>query len=123
MHVTDKGILARIKEIRTKKGYSQEYVAMKLGIKQAGYSSIEAGKNGLSVIMLLQIAIILEEEVVNVVGYPFKYIKEVEAGKNPLTEQLEFKNEQIHFYKEKINLLEEKLQQCENEKKHTKAFK
>lgn len=119
----DKILLARIKEIRVKKGFSQEYVASKLGMQQVGYGLIENGNRRLTTSMLMQIAIILEEELVNVVGYPFRYVKEEDAGKNPLAEQLEFKNEQITFYKEKIQVLEEKLLNCEQEKKRTTVIK
>lgn len=123
MSVDDRIMLGRIKHIRVSKGFSQEYMASKLGMKQVGYGQIESGKTRMSVVMLMQIALILEEELVNVVGYPFRYVKEEDAGKNPLAEQLEFKNEQISFYKEKIQVLEEKLLNCENEKKHTNATK
>lgn len=131
-NVSDKGILARIKEIRTKKGFSQEYVGTRLSLEQSGYALIENGRNGLSVLRLLQIAIILEESIVDLVGYPFKYIKEEEVDRrlNVLIKEIETKDDLVRLYKEiqlhdkedlkianeKIDKLEQKITELKTKK-------
>jgi len=63
METTIKDVLQNIIDIRKQKGFSQEYVAENLGMKQAGYALIEKGSRGLSLENLLQIAIILEIDI------------------------------------------------------------
>jgi transcriptional regulator with XRE-family HTH domain len=62
-------ILKNIKEIRLKKGYSQEYISTKIGMKQGSYGLIETGKRGLSYQTLLQIAEALEMDVCDIIKY------------------------------------------------------
>lgn len=52
-----------IRAIREKLGYSQEYMAMKLGIGQNGYSKIELGYTRITVERLFEIAKILNTDV------------------------------------------------------------
>lgn len=56
---TAKGIHLRIRTIRTGLGYSQEFVASKIGISQNAYSRIELGLAKLSIERMLKIADIL----------------------------------------------------------------
>ena len=49
-------ILENIDTIRRNKGYSQEYLAMRIGMKQAGFSLIMSGERELKYNTLLQIA-------------------------------------------------------------------
>jgi transcriptional regulator with XRE-family HTH domain len=56
-------IANRIKAIREIKGFSQEYVALKLGIKQQTYSSFETKAGDKSVLKLIKLAQILEVDV------------------------------------------------------------
>jgi transcriptional regulator with XRE-family HTH domain len=58
-----KKILDNIKAIRAVKGYSQEYVANKLGCDYSTYGKIENGKSSLTVNRLFKLAEILEVEV------------------------------------------------------------
>ena len=58
-----KKILDNIKAIRAVKGYSQEYVANKLGCDYSTYGKIENGKSSLTVNRLFRLAEILEVEV------------------------------------------------------------
>jgi len=67
-------ILDNIDAIRKKKGYSQEYVAMKIGMKQAGFSLIMSGERELKYNTLLQIANVLQENVIDIIMYPEKYM-------------------------------------------------
>jgi len=50
-------ILEQLRKIRNDKGYSQQYLAMRLGVKQSAYQKIESG---MSSIKLLQFFIILD---------------------------------------------------------------
>jgi len=67
-------ILENIAKIRKEKGFSQEFVAMKLNMKQAGYGLIENGDRGLQYDTLLQIAVIFDVDVVDIIMYPETYI-------------------------------------------------
>ena len=58
-----KKILEKIKEIRTDKGYSHEYMAHELDISQVAYSKLEKLDTKLSVERLYKIAAILEVKV------------------------------------------------------------
>ncbi|GHT35480.1 hypothetical protein FACS189434_13350 [Bacteroidia bacterium] len=68
------GILANITYFRKEKGFSQEYFAEKLGLKQSGYGMIETGERGLSYELLSQIAVELEMDVVDIITHPKKYV-------------------------------------------------
>ena len=67
--------LNNIEAIRVSKGYTQEYLASKLGMKQAGYALIMKGERGLQFQMLEQIAIFFEMDITDIIKYPDKYIK------------------------------------------------
>lgn len=67
-------ILRNIDAIRRNKGYSQEYLASQIGIKQAGLSLIMSGERELEYNTLLQIANALQESVIDIIAYPEKYV-------------------------------------------------
>ena len=67
-------ILRNIDTIRRNKGYSQEYLASQIGIKQAGFSLIMSGERELKYNTLLQIANALQESVIDIIAYPEKYV-------------------------------------------------
>lgn len=67
-------ILKNIDAIRRNKGYSQEYLASQIGMKQAGLSLIMSGERELKYNTLLQIANALQESVIDIIGYPDKYV-------------------------------------------------
>ena len=73
METSNSKVLKNIKELREYKGFSQEFVASKLGMKQAGYGLIESGERGLRYEVLLQIAMIFECSVIDIITYPDKY--------------------------------------------------
>ena len=58
-------IVSNIKRIREQKGYSQEYMATKLGMQQATYSRLESQESKLTINRLQDIAIILETDIVD----------------------------------------------------------
>ena len=78
------GILANIDTIRRNKGYSQEYLAMQIGMKQAGFSLIMSGERELKYNTLLQIAKALQMPVIDVITFPDKYV--VAKGHGTATE-------------------------------------
>ncbi|MBQ6275157.1 MAG: helix-turn-helix transcriptional regulator [Bacteroidales bacterium] len=61
------------KEIRTKRGLSQEFMAEKLGIDSSAVSNIEKGKRDVKVKELGIIAKAFEISVQDLIGYPNKY--------------------------------------------------
>lgn len=54
-------IISRIKFLRLKKNYKQEYMAARMGCSQNSYSKIEVGHTELTVKSLIKIASILDE--------------------------------------------------------------
>ena len=63
-------LIYNIRTIRQKLGYSQEYMAMKLGIGQNGYSKIELGYTRITVDRLFEIAAILNSDVFKLLEQP-----------------------------------------------------
>ncbi len=63
-----KEVPVKIRKIREKRNYTQEYLASSLGITQNAYSKIELGYTKLSLERVLQIAIILEIELSEILG-------------------------------------------------------
>lgn len=66
-------ILQNIEAIRKYKAIKQEVIASGLGITQAGYSLIIKNKRKLTLKDLLQIAILLDVNVVDIFTYPDVY--------------------------------------------------
>lgn len=79
-------VLQNIINIRNTKGFTQDYVASKIGMKQAGYALIEKGERGLQFEMLEQIAIIFGMDIIDIITYPDKYEKR--GSQNQLTKVL-----------------------------------
>ena len=63
-------ILENIDTIRRNKGYSQEYLAMQIGMKQAGFSLIMSGERELKYNTLLQIANAFQDFCNKVINFP-----------------------------------------------------
>lgn len=84
-------ILKNISEIRKQKGYSQEYIAIQLDMKHAGYNLIENGKRELKYTTLLHIAKILEISVIDIITYPEKYVPLNKAKEDPVEAILQIK--------------------------------
>lgn len=53
-------ILLKIRQLRNKKNFSQEFVADKIGISQSNYAKLENGKVKLNLEILQKIAAVLE---------------------------------------------------------------
>lgn len=65
----EKNIGTKIRQIRELKGYSQEYIADKLGISQRAYSKIETGKTGANWGRVTQIAEVLEVDPLDIAAF------------------------------------------------------
>ncbi len=76
--ITEKIILDNIRKIRELKGFSQEYVASELNIKQSAYNLIENGNRKLTIDKLLQIAICFDVSPVDIITYSEKIIAKKE---------------------------------------------
>ncbi|MBE8726911.1 helix-turn-helix transcriptional regulator [Flavobacterium hungaricum] len=61
----------KIKSIRELKNYTQEYMAERLGVTQAGYSKIEKGKTSLSYDKLVEIGRILDVSVEDIISFDY----------------------------------------------------
>ncbi|MFD0750033.1 helix-turn-helix domain-containing protein [Mucilaginibacter calamicampi] len=63
-------LIESIRTTRENLGYSQEYMAMKLGIGQNGYSKIELGYTRITVDRLFEIAKILNTDIFVLLQHP-----------------------------------------------------
>jgi transcriptional regulator with XRE-family HTH domain len=61
-------VIANIRKIREFRNYTQDYLAAKLLISQNAYSKIELGYSSITLARLVQIAEILEVELVDIVS-------------------------------------------------------
>jgi transcriptional regulator with XRE-family HTH domain len=92
-------ILENILKIRKQKGFSQDFLASQIGMKQAGYGLIEQGKRSLEYNVLLRIAVAFEMDVVDIITYPERYIdsaviiKDVDSIEEKVMLQIELKKE------------------------------
>ncbi|MEO3405471.1 helix-turn-helix transcriptional regulator [Mucilaginibacter sp. CAU 1740] len=64
-----KKLSLNIREIRTNKGYKQDYMAAKLLISQNAYSKMELGRSSLTIARLFQIGQILEMDIFDIINY------------------------------------------------------
>ena len=65
-----KQIAANIRKVRENRNYTQEYLALKLGISQNAYSKIELGYTKITVERLFHIAHILNADITDLIGLP-----------------------------------------------------
>jgi len=63
-----KTVAANIRKVREYRDYTQEYLAMKLGISQNAYSKIELAYTRITLERLIQIAAILEIDVITLIN-------------------------------------------------------
>ena len=64
----------KIRKIREIKGYSQEYIASKMSIKQNSYSKLESGETNLSIDRLMEICSVLEIELSTLMNFDEKMV-------------------------------------------------
>lgn len=111
----------KIRNIRELKNLTQEYMAEKLGITQAGYSKIENGSTVLTYAKLTQIAIILDINIEDIIAFDSqRYFNNLNLnGKSvsngipvPTLENADFIKT---LYEDKIQLLQKLLEKTEAE--------
>ena len=113
-------IKSKIKNIRELKNYTQEYMAERLGVTQAGYSKIEKGKTSLSYEKLVEIGRILDVSVEDIISFDYdKYFNSFNkiTGNNNGSILINADNTSIikELYEDKIQLLEKLLSRTEIE--------
>lgn len=113
-----KNVEEKIRNIRELKNFTQEYMAKKLGITQAGYSKIESGATKISYSKLSEISKILDIEVEGLLAFDSqKYFNSFNnvKGSNNGSVTIKVKDEDIKkLFEDKINLLERLLNRTEN---------
>ena len=110
----------KIKNIRELKNYTQEYMAEKLGVTQAGYSKIEKGKTSLSYEKLVEIGRILDVSVEDIISFDYdRYFNSFNriTGNNNGSILINTENTSTmkELYEDKIRLLEKLLNRTEIE--------
>ncbi|MNK43773.1 helix-turn-helix protein [compost metagenome] len=110
----------KIKNIRELKNYTQEYMAERLGVTQAGYSKIEKGKTSLSYEKLVEIGKILDVSVEDIISFDYdKYFNNYNkiTGNNNGSILINADNTSVikELYEDKIQLLEKLLSRTEIE--------
>lgn len=110
----------KIRNIRELKNLTQEYMAEKLGITQAGYSKLENGSTVLTYAKLIQIAQILEINIEDIIAFDSqKYLNNFSKIKtnNSLGNLISFESSDFikNLYEDKINLLQKLLEKTEAE--------
>ena len=63
-----KAVAANIRKIREFRNYTQDYLAMKLDISQNAYSKLELGYSNITLNRLVNIAEILEVELIHIIN-------------------------------------------------------
>ena len=115
-------IVSNIKRIREQKGYSQEYMAVMLGMKQPSYSRIESSEASLSVEQLQKIADILETDISGFLDSTRLNIQNQTnndgAYGNGYIENLYIENKET--MQKLIQSLQDNIQQLKNENEHLK---
>jgi transcriptional regulator with XRE-family HTH domain len=88
-------ILENIAKIRKNKGFSQDYFASKLGMKQSGYALIEKGDRGLQYELLLQIAVEFEMDIIDIITYPEVYYKRTKLTSTKVLVELDISDDEF----------------------------
>ncbi|ALM47711.1 XRE family transcriptional regulator [Flavobacterium psychrophilum] len=110
----------KIRNIRELKNLTQEYMADKLGITQAGYSKLENGSTVLTYAKLTQIAKILEINIEDIIAFDSqKYLSNRNKLKTNNLLGATIGDESSDFikslYEDKIKLLQKLLEKTEAE--------
>lgn len=101
-----------IKTLRELKNYTQQYMALRLDMTQAGYSKIEKGASSVSFEKLEEIAAVFEMDVRNIISFDISgyldpgFKSSAAAGQHSALNRL---------YTDKIALLEKLLEKTDRE--------
>ena len=91
MIMNEQKLIQNIIQIRNSKGFTKRSMAEALHINEASYGRIENGKIALSYKQLAQIASCFSMSVIDVIGYPDKYVKAEPANEEPVEAILQIK--------------------------------
>jgi transcriptional regulator with XRE-family HTH domain len=110
----------KIKKIRELRNFTQEYMADRLEMTQAGYSKIERGQTDLSMSKLDEIAKVLEVRVEDILLFDqqkfFNSFNNVEGSNNGSVVIINGISQEIKaLYEDKIRLLEKLMEKQEPE--------
>ncbi|CAD0004797.1 helix-turn-helix transcriptional regulator [Flavobacterium chungangense] len=104
-----------IRSIRELKNYTQEYMAVRLGITQAGYSKIEKGNAKMSFEKLEEIASVFELSVEHIIRFETNlHIANTVKRNSILSDNYGLMNLNL-LYQDKIMLLEKLLHKTDSE--------
>lgn len=87
----EKRIIQNIIQIRNSKGFTKRSMAKALNINEASYGRIERSEIALSYRQLAKIASYFQMSVIDIIGYPDKYIKSETVGEEPVEAILQVK--------------------------------
>ncbi len=106
-----KKVISKIKEIRTKKGYSLEYVAEMLEMSVSGYNKIENNLSNISLVRLLEIQ--------KVLGVPITELLEIKPNtlyqQNIKDNAIGYQQEVQHLYQENKEIVNQLVIAYQNE--------
>lgn len=112
------GIGANIKNIRELRNYTQEFMAQKLKMTQAGYSKIECGESDVPFSKLKEIAKVLAVKVEDLISFDqqkifngFNNVKGNNSNNLIVNDIKEIKK----LYEDKVSLLEKLLKNSEGQ--------
>lgn len=110
----------KIKKIRELRNFTQEYMADRLEMTQAGYSKIERGQTDLSMSKLDEIAKVLEVRVEDILLFDqqkfFNSFNNVEGSNNGSVVIINGISQEVKaLYEDKIRLLEKLMEKQEQE--------
>lgn len=91
MIMNEDKIIQNIIKIRNSKGVTKRSVAEALNINEASYGRIESQKVALSYRQLAAIASFFDMSIIDVIGYPYKYVKMEKEGEDPVEAVLQIK--------------------------------
>jgi len=105
---------SRLRKIRVSHDFSQEYMALKLGITLSAYSKIERGKTELTISRLVQIAEVLQFELPQFFeAEPPTFVEEPEKRGYGFVTRAEFNKhaEKLHLFERQLSDIISKLPQ------------
>jgi transcriptional regulator with XRE-family HTH domain len=110
----EKEIAERIKLFRESKNYSQEYVALKLGITQQAYSKLEKNPLNFTLERLQKLSKILDITILSILGQDGNYLQHNfhQTGGNAATQMTvnQMNNETIQLYERYVSQLKTEIQ-------------
>jgi transcriptional regulator with XRE-family HTH domain len=109
----------KIKKIRELKNYTQEHIAVQIGITQAGYSKIERGESDIPISKLYEIAKVLDVKMEDILLFDqHKFFNSFNNANDNTIDSISLpsKNDKMEkLYEDKITVLEKLLQKTEDE--------